>query len=71
MFGFCDLEDPETGEEYMLRRGECVNVLPGFFKKVWTYNYTCTLRWSLFLDYNAQNYFFPNIIMSYYLQTEF
>lgn len=55
MFGFCDLEDPETGEEYMLRRGECVNVLPGFFKKVWTYNYTCTLRWSLFLDDNAQN----------------
>lgn len=40
MFGFCDLEDPETGEEYMLRRGECVNVLPGFFKKVWTYNST-------------------------------
>ncbi|CAH3148069.1 unnamed protein product [Pocillopora meandrina] len=26
--------DPETGEEYMLRRGECVNVLPGFFKKL-------------------------------------
>ncbi|XP_020604750.1 PRELI domain-containing protein 2-like [Orbicella faveolata] len=26
--------DPETGEEYLLRRGECVNVLPGLLKKV-------------------------------------
>ncbi|KAL9984542.1 hypothetical protein ACROYT_G006847 [Oculina patagonica] len=26
--------DPETGEEYLLRRGECVNVLPGLFKKL-------------------------------------
>ena len=28
------LLDPETGEEYMIRRGECVNVLPGILKKV-------------------------------------
>ena len=26
--------DPETGEEYLLRRGECVNVLPGILRKV-------------------------------------
>ncbi|CAH3189180.1 unnamed protein product [Porites evermanni] len=29
--------DPETGEEYMIRRGECVNVLPGILKKVCPY----------------------------------
>lgn len=29
--------DPETGEEYMLRRGECVNVLPGILKKLCPY----------------------------------
>ena len=28
------LLDPETGVEYMIRRGECVNVLPGILKKV-------------------------------------
>lgn len=26
--------DPQTGEEYVLRRGECVNVLPGILKKL-------------------------------------
>lgn len=29
--------DPQTGEEYMLRRGECVNVLPGILKKVYSW----------------------------------
>ena len=26
--------DPETAEEYVVRRGECVNVLPGILRKV-------------------------------------
>lgn len=29
--------DPETGEEYLLRRGECNNILPGIFKKLCPY----------------------------------
>ena len=45
-FFFLFFEDPETGEEYLLRRGECVNVLPGLLKKVWTcYCTVCCALW--------------------------
>ena len=33
-FQFSLFIDPETAEEYVVRRDECVNVLPGILRKV-------------------------------------
>ncbi|EDO41689.1 predicted protein [Nematostella vectensis] len=30
--------DANSGEEYYLRRGKCVNVLPSIFRKIWPYD---------------------------------